>query len=390
MSLHHMTQRLGLLVLAALSGIACQRVFSMGHVFQTTEAVPPKKCTYQPIPEAMQPECRPSSQTSLSRFSPASRHLGGVIFPRKGMPLYRGIASDQASLSLVLRAIGGDLRAQISSPFSLAISSARMGQSSPFALSKHFVSEFQSIMSRYKEKTDDLGSALGDAKLEIDHHFANLTDQDFLSKYLDYNSPDLQDFPDDLIFTSFFQSVAAFYSPRIVVFQDSQERGLDVNYWNFNKHNKWLIDGDVRDYHDSYFWGDSGEFVFAGYIPAKDIVGYQVRDSYNTADKSKQRARTPIDFAFHRYEANGETFVAAYQGNKKNGSSSDCMALHPSLHDGKLYHCSFATPQDEPVVSNDRMLHRSRPAIDVLSLMLRAPSQLGDVQRIAILRTQTA
>ena len=80
----------------------------------------------------------------------------------------------------------------------------------------------------------------------------------------------------------------------------------------------------------------------------------------------------------------------AYQGNKKNGSSSDCMALHPSLHDGKLYHCSFATPQDEPVVSNDRMLHRSRPAIDVLSLMLRAPSQLGDVQRIAILRTQTA
>jgi hypothetical protein len=35
------------------------------------------------------------------------------------------------------------------------------------------------------------------------------------------------------------------------------------------------------------------------------------------------------------------------------------------------------------------MLHRSGPAIDVVSLMLRALSQLGDVHCISILRTQT-
>lgn len=86
------------------------------------------------------------------------------------------------------------------------------------------------------------------------------------------------------IYSTIFQPVAAGYGDRVSVIEEKNIMSLDLNFFNFINNWKWLADQDLQPFEQSTLIGDAGRFLTASYIPSKDLVAYQIRQSLNSGD----------------------------------------------------------------------------------------------------------
>lgn len=266
-----------------------------------------------------------SAAQTFFDYSPSSQTIGGVQYPRKQNHLYRGTTDSQMDFSKAIGALLGDSSGTIESLFFSTIKNELMDVAFPLAvpLNSYLHQQIQNQIQQNKGPLS-LSSAVTATKILSDKTFLYYDQKDTaISTYVNYRSSTYQDWPNDVVFTTFLSPLAGTYGNRVLVIREKKPRSLDLNYWNYANNSAWY--DHTRDI---------GEFIAFGYIPAEDLTGYQVRTGSNKSWHSIQYAAyKPTDVT------DTAKTLLLFTGLRQNGDLSSCIDLNSS--DKTYYHCEF-------------------------------------------------
>jgi len=114
--------------------------------------------------------------------------------------------------------------------------------------------------------------------------------------------------PSEVIYSSVQSYISALYGGRVLVFNEAERRSLDLGYWNLVNSGYWYSTKK-----------DMGEFITAGYLKGKDIVGYQIRNQTGSLYRPSQSRSLPvyhsIKIAFYKEVVDGVPYVLVLQSN---------------------------------------------------------------------------
>lgn len=245
-------------------------------------------------------------------------------FPRNDQVRYRGTNDSQINLARAIKALLDDPTTYVESRFFSAIKLMLMKQaaSNTSKISRKLMADIQSAIDQNGGRAFDENQAAQVARTLVDKTFDFYEKEGFVEDtYLNYRSGNYVDWPTDAIFTTTVSPAAATYGDRVLVVQELSPRSLDLNFWNLKKN------GTLYDH-----TRDVGEFISHGYIPARDIIGYQVRQSASSGPWHS------IEFGVYRDRIKNNSFLLIISGRTLAGNSSSCIA-----HDaqGHLVHCSY-------------------------------------------------
>jgi hypothetical protein len=159
-----------------------------------------------------------------------------------------------------------------------------------------------------------------------------LIQTNFERRYLNYGSSNYSATYDNMFFASVYFEAATYYGERLVVIKESlkQPRGLDLNYYNWINFGRWLEPGMQTSTHIR----DTGEILIPVYIPAKQIVGYELRTKRNVlADELK--GFNNIDWAFYRIPIHeSKNCVAVIDGFRNKNIRAEAL----SVSDNRIFY----------------------------------------------------
>lgn len=250
---------------------------------------------------------------NLSTLNPSHSRISGVDFPRESVVLFRGVQDAQYNYVVAVATMLGDERYNLESAMFRSVRETLMGRN-PVLFSRiaGLKEEFQSLnlqrMCEARRGEGGLSSedAIRNAK-EIMEQVYNINFA--RTRAIDYNSGTRDDNPKAFVYSTLHFEVARVYSPNLVLFKEKVVRSLDMNYWNKVNNGKWV--------HTNRTYPDRGEFLTAFYVPANDIIGFQLGRKNFNADWTVWRPVTAdLDIVFMKYVLDGVRYVMVFDGNR--------------------------------------------------------------------------
>lgn len=261
----------------------------------------------------------------------------GVVLPRNGRPLYRGIKDDNPQFTdeKIIRAIFGDQSAYIGTWDFDRISRILTGQI-PWNSEEKEGLEKSEIYKVISPKIESALNCLTQAKLGrfylkseaqilaadiMDSYFLKLSDELLTNLYINFKNSKYLDYSTATLFSGVYQILANQYGRRILVFYDKLDRGIDLNFANFNLHGKWFK-----------YKKDAGEFIVPGYVLPNEVEGFIAKINTDTGIWEGFNPKIPIDYALFKFEFDGKLYIAIYDGAGEN-----CIQKDDS---GEYYFCT--------------------------------------------------
>lgn len=264
------------------------------------------------------------AEVTLYSLSASAFSADGVSCPRNNQTFYRGTTDAQMNLNKALSAMMGDSASVVETFYFSAIKNRLMGIDNSYGIT---IEPFQ--LHRIDEAIKGNGGnlILRDAvkvtQSIVDEYFDYLVKKNYvINNYVNYRSQTFKDWPREIVFMSLVSPAAATYGDRLLVINEKSARSIDMNCWNKKNNGVWY--DHTRDI---------GEFAAFGYLPASDIVGYQVREG-------TEKFWHNIRYALYRVKFEGKRAVAIYDGRREDGAYSSCMVQDSATED--IYHCNYS------------------------------------------------
>lgn len=273
-------------------------------------------------------------------FPTPLQNINGVNYPQNGKILYSGSFKKRISSGQAVNAMLGSNTVYFQSKTFNNITSCLQKKSDtcskeiisywdPLLLGKetrrrnYLVSQVNNSRRRNGGRYVDYTKAQEAAVVIMDSYFSWLGKYQLLNNFIKYkftilngkakksNGQDIS-WPSELVYSSLQSYTSALYGPRTVIFKDKVKRSLDIGYWNFINSGYWY--NTQRD---------MGEFITAGYVPGKDIEGYQIRlkmgGTFKPSKSGFGKRWSPefhqIEYAFYKDKIEGIDVVLVFSGD---------------------------------------------------------------------------
>jgi len=269
------------------------------------------------------------AEISLNRFNYKN--------DRQKQVKYRGVGVEMP-FNQAVRAMLGDSDARMESMLVSGVKLLLMGKNVPFLAhinpliaERGIMTEVNTAITANNGNYRSYGHAARKAISIVETNLKSFySDGDIADLFIDYNSIHYMNYPNDprsMIFSSIHPEIAGFYSNQMAVIKEITIRAVDLNLWNYHKNGIWTKAGRAS-------FLDKGEFIHPVQIPAKDIIGYEIRPLF-TKSFIRYRPLGNIDLGFYKIKSGKRDLVAIVSGTSEKTSQSHRVIINKG---GKLFY----------------------------------------------------
>lgn len=288
----------------------------------------------------------------LGSHNPAAKNFDGLTLPATGKTLYRGIylSNGQYSLEKILRGLVGE-KVVVGSPMHWGITDVLRGNKTlkdtllpgtslvlpleTYFEDRNILADVQSLLDcaagePFSEAlSDEYANDLMEKSFkrrsdsDNDKYFFNLKDGHYYGSYADQHG--FGNNAVDFVISSYYDSIAGIYGPKILVFKEPKNRSVDLCYWNYVQNGIYCDN-----------WVDSGEVDTLGYVESEDFLGYQARRTDRLrVGWGAALTPNPIEVAYYRIDYKGQRAVLVLDGEGR-----PCITKGSDDH---YYYCEMET-----------------------------------------------